>query len=626
MGMGRLEETHTLDEGKDNKARIIQIIRDLEAKNEFLEEQLRERDAQIAELQRISSSSCTREQKSGTLNTIGEQLLVEFEGIKHVEQVSSEGVSNPELFSDLNYIHKFVQRLTSFQEIVALGLIPPLETVLAKVRSCVSVVSAGKAGVPCETESCLDDNECTDTEKLNVDIADDATFLSFLKSNCMERRPSLLDRLRLYESDESTQTGTPQRDGNVRGMLTATWLVPFEFAFQNWNVDMLQLHTASGGRSVEGIGTVVLRSLDTIVSGHGVEAPSGLLSEISASYLDQPYHNAAHAAQTCQAASWLARFTGLSTSGRGVASLSLIIAALCHDVQHFGRNNAFLINSDHELAVFYNDVHVLENMHSALCFKILRGERGRGFLQNLTSLDYRTLRSHIIELILSTDMTQHFVLLSQFRKRRSRMFFDSTDGASLRLVSQMCLKAADLSHSALSWNVHHTWAHRITQEFFAQGDEESSLGLPISPLCSREAFTAASFRSSQKYFLQIVCLPVFEELVLYSLQENRESGTSFFSNGSSEFIDSINFDNSGPVSNAVSVKNSEDPRHIFRSEPAQARHVVKKVSNNFDKLQCAYVRNAIQQRCVESVQSNIASWDSDATVAVHYVEKLLGKS
>ena len=36
-----------------------------------------------------------------------------------------------------------------------------------------------------------------------------------------------------------------------------------------------------------------------------------------------------------------------------------LIAAIIHDVDHPGRNSAFLSNSNHELAVLYNDMYVL---------------------------------------------------------------------------------------------------------------------------------------------------------------------------------------------------------------------------------------------------------------------------
>lgn len=44
---------------------------------------------------------------------------------------------------------------------------------------------------------------------------------------------------------------------------------------------------------------------------------------------------------------------------------SALVAAAAHDVDHFGRTNAYLIKVKHPLALLYNDRSVLENHHAA---------------------------------------------------------------------------------------------------------------------------------------------------------------------------------------------------------------------------------------------------------------------
>jgi cAMP-specific phosphodiesterase 4 len=48
--------------------------------------------------------------------------------------------------------------------------------------------------------------------------------------------------------------------------------------------------------------------------------------------------------------------------------MSYILAGACHDVDHPGVNNLFLIESRDKLAIRYNDVSVLENHHVAFSF------------------------------------------------------------------------------------------------------------------------------------------------------------------------------------------------------------------------------------------------------------------
>jgi hypothetical protein len=48
--------------------------------------------------------------------------------------------------------------------------------------------------------------------------------------------------------------------------------------------------------------------------------------------------------------------------------MSLIVAGACHDHEHPGVNNVYLMESRDPLAIRYNDVSVLENHHVASSF------------------------------------------------------------------------------------------------------------------------------------------------------------------------------------------------------------------------------------------------------------------
>jgi len=79
-----------------------------------------------------------------------------------------------------------------------------------------------------------------------------------------------------------------------------------------------------------------------------------------------------------------------------------------------------------------------------------------------------------------------------------------------RFVTKMCLKAGDVSHAALPWNLHTRWSALVVQEFMEQGDEERQLGIPVSPLCNRDGLEELG--KSQRGFLEFGCMPLFEEL------------------------------------------------------------------------------------------------------------------
>ena len=66
---------------------------------------------------------------------------------------------------------------------------------------------------------------------------------------------------------------------------------------------------------------------------------------------------------------------------------------------------------------------------------------------------------------------------------------------------------ADLGHGAKQLAIHLKWSSLVLQEFFAQGDKERQLDLPVSPLCDRNT---AMLPQVQSGFLSFLVTPVFE--------------------------------------------------------------------------------------------------------------------
>ena len=89
------------------------------------------------------------------------------------------------------------------------------------------------------------------------------------------------------------------------------------------------------------------------------------------------YHNAVHGADAAQTLHSFMR-SGLLGAAHmdAIDVFGATLAALCHDVGHPGVNAGFLCATGHELALTYNDVSPLENMHVSTAFKIAkRGEK-----------------------------------------------------------------------------------------------------------------------------------------------------------------------------------------------------------------------------------------------------------
>mmetsp|Transcript_84597 Transcript_84597/g.262760 ORF Transcript_84597/g.262760 Transcript_84597/m.262760 type:complete len:218 (-) Transcript_84597:26-679(-) len=161
-------------------------------------------------------------------------------------------------------------------------------------------------------------------------------------------------------------------------------------------------------------------------------------------------------------------------------------------------------------------------MHASTCFQIMQG-RDCNILRDCTPEKRKKIREQVVDLILATDMSSHFDFIGKLRLRAASAEFAPQDNQEdKRLLERGCLKAADLGHAALPWEIHERWALRLLREFYEQGDEERSLGLPVSPLCDRTG-KVSDFQDSQKGFLSFVIVPLFRELAIVTSQEVGET-------------------------------------------------------------------------------------------------------
>jgi hypothetical protein len=87
----------------------------------------------------------------------------------------------------------------------------------------------------------------------------------------------------------------------------------------------------------------------------------------------------------------------------------------------------------------------------------------------LTLFDrYQEIRELMIQMVLATDITKHFKLISEFKTKSATSGLSSSKKEDIQLVLVMVMKLADLGHTAKSCALHINWCNRITQEFFHQ--------------------------------------------------------------------------------------------------------------------------------------------------------------
>ncbi|XP_076125499.1 cGMP-inhibited 3',5'-cyclic phosphodiesterase 3A-like [Alosa pseudoharengus] len=179
--------------------------------------------------------------------------------------------------------------------------------------------------------------------------------------------------------------------------------------------------------------------------------------------------------------------------------MALYVAAAMHDYDHPGRTNAFLVATSAPQAVLYNDRSVLENHHAAAAWNLFLSHPDYNFLGNLNHVEFKRFRFLVIEAILATDLKKHFDFLAEFNAKVGHDVGAGINWSNENdrlLVCQMCIKLADINGPLKCKDLHLQWTQGIVNEFYEQGDEESSLGLPISPFMDRSAPQLAKLQES----------------------------------------------------------------------------------------------------------------------------------
>ncbi|KAL3307820.1 High affinity cAMP-specific 3',5'-cyclic phosphodiesterase 7A [Cichlidogyrus casuarinus] len=93
--------------------------------------------------------------------------------------------------------------------------------------------------------------------------------------------------------------------------------------------------------------------------------------------------------------------------------LTSLLAALCHDVDHPGVNQAFLEKNKSYLADLYNCESVLENHHYRFGLGILKENK---ILNNLKPEEWNHFKKSFKQIILSTDISRQAIYLEAFQK------------------------------------------------------------------------------------------------------------------------------------------------------------------------------------------------------------------
>nr|XP_020471678.1 cAMP-specific 3',5'-cyclic phosphodiesterase 4D-like isoform X3 [Monopterus albus] len=303
-----------------------------------------------------------------------------------------------------------------------------------------------------------------------------------------------------------------------------------------WGMDIFKIAEYSGNRPLTVTMYTIFQERDLLKSFKiPVDTFITFMMTLEDHYhSDVAYHNNIHAADVVQSTHVLLSTPALEAVFTDLEILAALFASAIHDVDHPGVSNQFLINTNSELALMYNDSSVLENHHLAVGFKLLQDDNCDIF-KNLSKKQRQSLRKMAIDMVLATDMSKHMNLLADLKtmvetKKVTSLGVLLLDNYSDRIqVLQNMVHCADLSNPTKPLELYRQWTDRIMVEFFTQGDRERDKGMEISPMCDKHN---ASIEKNQVGFIDYIVHPLWEtwadlvhpdaQEILDTLEDNRE--------------------------------------------------------------------------------------------------------
>jgi len=296
-------------------------------------------------------------------------------------------------------------------------------------------------------------------------------------------------------------TSFTQSEKTAYGMISPNIKSYIKENILHWEFDQFELSDLTNNHGISFLFKEILKSAGLFSQ---FKINSDLLTKYCLEIEDgyrvhgNPYHNEIHGADVLQTTYYLVSETKITEWLSQLELLSILFAAMIHDLEHTGTNNTFHQQTSSDLAMLYNDKSVLENYHVSRAYQILVEINP---FQAMSKAQFRTMREIVVECVLSTDMALHFQQITTLKNSAIDLSLIERQD-----ILNMILHCADISGPSKPWEMHERWTLALMQEFFAQGDQEKLLGLPVSPLCDRET---TNIPESQVGFISYITKPAF---------------------------------------------------------------------------------------------------------------------
>ncbi|XP_071793701.1 cGMP-specific 3',5'-cyclic phosphodiesterase-like isoform X1 [Asterias amurensis] len=233
------------------------------------------------------------------------------------------------------------------------------------------------------------------------------------------------------------------------------------------------------------------------------------LLSVRKNYRPVIYHNWRHAFNVAQTMFAMFKSGGMNNVMTDLESFALLVACLCHDLDHRGTNNAFQLKTSSALSQLYG-TSTMEHHHFDHCIMILNSE-GNNIFQFLSPEDYRELIRMLESAILSTDLALYFKKRNAFFKLVEQGEKDWQKPVNKDLLRGMMMTACDVSAITKPWEVQRKVAELVASEFFEQGDMEREQ-LKEEPIAMMDRRKKSELPKMQVGFIDAICMPVYKNL------------------------------------------------------------------------------------------------------------------
>ncbi|XP_044007181.1 dual 3',5'-cyclic-AMP and -GMP phosphodiesterase 11-like isoform X1 [Aphidius gifuensis] len=237
------------------------------------------------------------------------------------------------------------------------------------------------------------------------------------------------------------------------------------------------------------------------------------LLSVKKNYRNVTYHNWRHAFNVAQMMFAILTATQWWKIFGEIECLALMIACLCHDLDHRGTNNSFQIKASSPLAQLYS-TSTMEHHHFDQCLMILSSQ-GNQILSNVSPEEYSRIVKVLEEAILSTDLAVYFRKRGSFLSIARSKTYNWSHGEHRDLLRGMLMTVCDLAAITKPWEIEKRVAELVSSEFFEQGDIERRT-LNITPIDIMNREKEDQLPMMQVGFIDSICLPIYEAFALLS--------------------------------------------------------------------------------------------------------------